>query len=51
MLHGMSMSHIPSVAHPRYADGKQIINEETEWVRLWVIAGTNRIYFHFDFEH
>lgn len=36
---------------PRYADGKQIINEETEWVRLWVIAGTNRIYFHFDFEH
>jgi hypothetical protein len=45
------MSYIPSVAHPRYADGKQIINEETEWVRLWVIAGTNRIYFHFDFEH
>ena len=36
---------------PRYADGKQIINENTEWVRLWVIAGTNRIYFHFDFEH
>lgn len=34
---------------PRYDNGVQIINEDTEWIRLWVIAGTDRIYFQFDF--
>lgn len=38
------------VSFPRYdANGYQIITEQTEWIRLWVIAGTNRIYFEFEF--
>ncbi len=39
------------LSFPRYVDGVQIIDESTEWIRLWVVSGNNRIYFQFDFEH
>jgi hypothetical protein len=34
-----------TVAFPRYKDETQIINEDTEWVRLWVISGLKRVSF------
>lgn len=38
------------LSFPRYVDGEQIISEDTEWMKLWIISGTNRIYFRFDFD-
>ncbi len=38
------------LSFPRYDNGIQIVNENTEWIRLLVIAGTNRIYSQFDFD-
>lgn len=38
------------LSFPRYVDGVQIIDESTEWIRLWVISGSSRIYFQFDFD-
>lgn len=42
---------VTSISFPKYDKGVQIINEDTEWVRLWFITGTDRAYFQFDFEH
>ena len=38
------------VVFPRYDNGAEIIGKETEWIKIWVIAGMNRIYFQFDFD-
>lgn len=40
-----------TVGFPRFNNKKQIIDEDTEWVKLWVVAGTERIFMQFDFEH
>lgn len=40
-----------TVCFPRFNNKKQIIDEDTEWVKLWVVAGTERIFMQFDFEH
>ncbi|MCK9223045.1 MAG: hypothetical protein M0Q40_10585 [Limnochordia bacterium] len=42
---------VTSIWFPRYDEGEQIINESTEWIRLWFITGTDRAYFQFDFEN
>jgi hypothetical protein len=40
-----------SVTFPRYdEDGKQIINENTKWIKLWVISHNERIFFEFVFK-
>lgn len=49
MVAGRWMS-VCSISFDRYADGKQIIDENTEWIKLWIVAGTSRVYFKFDFE-
>jgi hypothetical protein len=49
-LSGLNWMSITLLSFPRYDNGVQIINKDTEWIRLWVIAGTNRIYFQFDFD-
>jgi hypothetical protein len=40
------------VVFPRYDydNGSEIISKDTNWIKIWVIAGMNRIYFQFDFE-
>lgn len=41
-----------SVTFPRYdEDGNQIINENTKWVKLWIISHTERIFFEFAFRN
>lgn len=40
-----------TVCFPRFNNKKQIIDEDTEWVKLWVVAGSERIFMQFDFEH
>lgn len=40
-----------TVGFPRFNNKKQIIDEDTEWVKLWVVAGSERIFMQFDFEH
>lgn len=40
-----------TVCFPRFNNKKQIIDEDTEWVKLWVVAGAQRIFMQFDFEH
>jgi len=46
----LGVSALNFVGFPRYDNGVQIINEDTKWIRLWVIAGAYRIYFQFDFD-
>jgi hypothetical protein len=38
------------VSFPCYDNSVQIINENTKWIRLWVISWTERIYFQFNFD-
>jgi len=36
----------------RYDDnGVQIIDEDTQWIRLWVVSRENRIFFEFAFDN
>ena len=39
---------INHVMFPRYDGNTQIINQRTNWVRVWVVSGSRRIYYHFD---
>ena len=38
------------IVFPRYDNGAEIIRKDTEWIKIWVIAGMNRIYFQFYFD-
>jgi len=38
------------VVFPRYDNGAEIIRKDTEWIKIWVFAGMNRIFFQFDFD-
>lgn len=40
-----------TVCFPRFNNKKQIIDEDTEWVKLWVVAGSERIFMQFNFQH
>ncbi len=39
-----------TVFFPRFDNGEEIITPDTKWMKIWVIAGTNRIFFQFDFD-
>ena len=40
-----------TVCCPRFNNKQQIIDEDTEWIKLWVVAGSERIFMQFNFQH